>query len=81
LLSFELLVPGDSRGFQATETEIQPRTVKQGARQGNRLGVTVYRQLGQGRSAGVRKAKHLGGLVEGLPGRVIDRASQQGVLT
>ena len=61
----------------AGKREIEVAAVQQRARQLEGLRITLSRQLCQCRSAGVTQAEHLGGLVEGLAGRVVDGLAQQ----
>ena len=50
-------------------------------RQGKTSRLPPFRQARQLRSARVAEAEQLGGLVEGLAGRVVQRLAQQFVLT
>jgi hypothetical protein len=66
--------------FRAAETEIQISGLEHRARQLHHIRATTFGQLGQRRSPRVSQAEQLGGLVEGLASRVVERFSQQLVL-
>jgi hypothetical protein len=68
------------RRLQAGKAEIQVAAVQHRPRQLEAARRTRLGQLGQRRPAGVAEAEQLGGLVEGLAGRVVERLAEQFVL-
>ena len=63
-------------GLQAREGEVETLSAQQGAGQGKGAGVAAFRQLLEGRAAGIGQAERLGDLVEGLARRVVDGGAQ-----
>ena len=78
---------GDHGGFQATETEVEPRVrtlslapLGHGARKRKSFRVSIARRLCNRRTTRVAEAEELGGFVEGLAHRIVHGFTQNGVL-
>jgi hypothetical protein len=78
-VQFEVADSGDHRGLQAAEAEIQPRPVEHRPRQAQAAGSAALGEARELRPARVAEAQHLGGLVEGLAGGVVERLAQHPV--
>ncbi len=70
---------GQGEGLEAGEAEVEAGTVGHRAGKAETGRVALGRQPRQGRAAGIAQAEHLGGLVEGLAGGVVQRLAQQSV--
>ena len=68
-------------GFEAAETEIEIAGVEHRAWQLESIRAALCRQFGKHRTAGVGQAEQLGGLVKSLAGSVVERFTEQGVVT
>ena len=76
------LLPGiQGKGLQAAEAELQPRAVSHWPRKFEAPRRTAQRQTGNLRTTGILQPHQLGGLVECLARRIIQRLAEQLVLT
>ena len=66
----------DDSGLESAETEIESRSIEHRSREFEACRRARFGELRERRTAGIRQAQELCGLVEGLTGGVIDRAPE-----